>query len=73
MKYYQVLVFGLEQLNNHEYDGMTKRQAIIHNSKIDRSIDTFKFDTIEEAQKFAAIYDDMIGMGTAIQHVEEVR
>lgn len=70
MKYYQVLVFGAEQFTNGEYDGMTNFQAIIYNTKINRSIDTYKFETIEEAREFAAQYDEIIGMGASIQNVE---
>ena len=73
MNYYQVLVFGAEQFNNGEYEGMTKLQSVIHNSKISRSIDTYKFETIEEAREFAASYDEIIGMGASIQQVEVVK
>lgn len=70
MKYYQVLVFGAEQFNNGEYEGMTKLQSVIHNSKISRSIDTYKFETMDEAREFAVQYDEVIGMGASIQQVE---
>lgn len=70
MKNYQVLVFGAEQFNNGEYEGMTKLQSVIYNSKISRSIDIYKFETIEEAREFAEQFDEIIGMGASIQQVE---
>lgn len=72
MKYYQVLVFGADQFNNGEYEGMTKIQSVIYNSKISRSIDMYNFETIDEAQEFADKFDEIIGMGASIQRVEEV-
>lgn len=73
MKYYQVLVFGAEQFNNGEYKGMTKLQVLIHNSKISRSIDTYKFETMDKAREFAEQFDEIIGMGASIQQVEVVK